>query len=152
MLIKKIIVLGLILPLVVFAKPKLTEELHINPLDLDPQQQVVYFSNLYGGNPDIALKVMDCESSGSHSAKGDGGRSNGIFQFQKSSFERMEKDFGEDLNYTSQYDQIKLASYALASKKYQNEWTSFRAIMNGGKYSFYSSQMKRHYTIYCKLI
>jgi hypothetical protein len=152
MLIKKIIALGLILPLVAFAKPKSTDELHINPLDLSKEQQVVYFSDLYGGDSQIALSVMECESSGSHSAKGDGGRSNGIFQFQKSSFERMEKDFGEDLNYTSEYDQIKLASWALANPKYQREWTSYRAISNGGKYSFYSSQMKRHYTIYCSLI
>lgn len=152
MYLKKIIALCLILPLVAFAKPKLTEELEINPLDLSPEQQVTYFSNLYGGDSRVALSVMKCESSGSHSAKGDGGRSNGIFQFQKSTFERMEKDFGEDLNYTSRYDQIKLASWAIANPKYQNEWTAYRAIENGGKYSFYSSQMKKHYTVYCSLI
>jgi hypothetical protein len=146
---KKIIALSLILPLVAFAKPKLTEELEINPLDLSPEQQVVYFSNLYGGNADIALKVMECESGGSHSAKGDGGRSNGIYQFQQASFNRMEKDFGEDLNYSSRYDQIKLGVWAISNPKYQREWSAYRALENGGKYSFYSSQMKRYYTVYC---
>lgn len=149
---KKIIALSLILPLVAFAKPKSTDELQINPLDLPVQQQVIHFSNLYGGDSRITLSVMECESSGSHSAKGDNGRSNGIFQFQKSSFERMERDFGEDLNYTSRYDQIKLASWALANPKYQREWTAYRAIANGGKYSFYSKQLNRHFTVYCNLL
>lgn len=143
--------LFLILPLVVFAKPKLTDEAIINPLDLTPTQQVIYFSELYGGNPTIALKVMDCESNGNHKTSGDGGRSNGIFQFQKSTFLRMEKEFGEDLDYTSQYDQIKLASWALAQPKKAREWTTYVAIEKGGKYSFWSSQNNRHFTVYCKV-
>lgn len=123
----------------------------INPLDLTPEQQVIYFSELYGGDYRIALKVMECESGGSHKTIGDGGLSNGIFQFQKSTFLRMEKEFGEDLNYTSQFDQIKLASWALANPKYQNEWTAFVAIEKGGKYAFYSSQLKKHFVVFCKL-
>lgn len=127
------------------------EEIKINPLELTPEQQVVYFSNLYGGDPTVALRVMECESGGNHKTVSDGGRSNGIYQFQKSTFERMEREFGEDLNYSSQFDQIKLGTWALAQDKYQNEWTAFVAIKRGGKYSFYSRQMDRNYTIYCKL-
>ena len=148
---KKIIVLCLILPLVAFAKPKLIDELKINPQDLTPKEQVVYFSNLYGGNANVALAVMDCESGGNHKTSSDGGRSNGVFQFQKSTFLRMEKEFGEDLNYTSQFDQIKLASWALTQPIKAREWTTYVAIEKGGKYSFWSSQNKRHYTIFCSV-
>ena len=63
----------------------------------------------------------------------------------------MEKDFGEDLNYESQFDQIKLASWSLSQEKYAREWSIYRAIKNGGKYSFYSRQLKRNFTIYCKV-
>ena len=152
MLLKKIIVFCLILPLVAFAKPKITEELKINPLDLGYKEQIVHFSKLYGGDEKIALAVAHCESNGKHSAIGDGGHSRGIYQFQKSTFLRMEKEFGEDLDYGSRYDQIKLGSWALAQKKYQNEWTTFVAIKKGGKYSFYSSLNKRHYTVSCKIV
>lgn len=152
MLIKKIIVsVVLISSLLGFPTKDEANETKINPLDLTPREQVIYFSNLYGGNPAVALKVMECESGGTHSAKGDGGLSNGIFQFQKPTFIRMEGDFGEDLNYTSQYDQIKLGSWALSQPELAREWTSYRAIMNGGKYTFWSSQMQKTFTVYCKL-
>lgn len=127
------------------------QKTEINPRDLSIEGQVIYFSNLYGGDSDITLKVMECESSGKHSVVGDGGRSKGIFQFQKSTFERMERDFGEDLDYTSQFDQVKLASWALSQPELAREWTTYVAIQKGGTYSFWSSQMQRHYVVKCKL-
>ena len=149
---KKIIVsLVLLFSLLGFPTKDSAEEIKINPLDLTPEQQVIYFSDLYGGDYKVALKVMECESGGNHKTSGDGGRSNGIFQFQKSTFLRMEKEFGEDLNYSSQYDQIKLASYALSKEELAKEWTTWVSIQNGGKYSFWSSQNNRYYTVYCKL-
>lgn len=127
------------------------DEIKINPQDLSIADQVVYFSNLYGGDSEVALKVMDCESGGDHNNVGDGGLSKGIFQFQKSTFERMERGLGENLNYTSQFDQIKLASYALSHDELAREWSTYVAIKNGGKYAFYSSQLKRHFVVYCKI-
>lgn len=127
------------------------EEIKINPLDLSVKDQIIYFSNLYGGDSQIAIRVMECESGGNHKTSGDGGRSNGIFQFQKSTFLRMEKEFGEDLNYSSQYDQIKLASYALSKPELAREWTTYVAIQKGGSYSFWSSQNQRHYTVKCAI-
>ncbi len=143
--------LCVIVPLVALAKPLETKEVQINPQDLSVTEQVIYFSNLYGGDSEITLKVMECESGGNHQVIGDGGRSKGIFQFQLSTFNRMEKILGEDLNYDSQFDQVKLASFALSQPKLANEWTAYRSIKNGGKYSFWSNQMQRHYTVYCSL-
>lgn len=128
------------------------EELKINPLELSVIDQITYFSNLYGGDPQVAVRVMECESGGKHSTVSDRGYSRGIFQFQKSTFERMAKAYGEVLDYNSQYDQVKLASWALAQPKYQNEWTTFVAIKSGGKYSFWSSLNQKHYIIYCSLV
>lgn len=126
-------------------------EIKINPQDLSITEQVIYFSNLYGGDSEVALKVMDCESGGDHNNVGDGGLSKGIFQFQKSTFERMERGLGENLNYTSQFDQIKLASFALSKPELAREWSTFRSIKNGGKYSFYSRQLNRYFTVVCKI-
>lgn len=112
--------------------------------------QIDYFATLYGTDSSVVKKVVECESGGYHKAVGDGGRSNGIAQFQKSTFLRMEKKMGEDLNYDSSSDQIKLLTYAI-SQGWGNEWTAYRAIKNGGRYAFYSSQLKKHFVVYCKL-
>lgn len=152
MLSKKIIVLFVLgFSLLGFPTKDFADNTEINPLDLTPEQQVIYFSDLYGGDYRVALKVMECESGGNHKTTGDGGLSNGIFQFQKSTFLRMEREFGEDLNYTSQFDQIKLASWALSQPEKAREWTTYVSIEKGGKYHFWSSQNKRYFTVYCKL-
>lgn len=144
--------LFLMLPLVAFAKPTLTEEPKITEQTYTIQAD--YFAKLYGVDSQIVDRVLDCESDYVHTAKGDGGRSKGIAQIQKPTWDWMEaqyyKEWGEHLDYLSSHDQIKLLAYQI-SKGNGNNWTSYRAIKNGGKYSFWSNQMKKHYTVYCKL-
>lgn len=140
--------LFLILPLVALAKPISQAELNI--IELSPQEQVQHFAKIYGADIDLVNVVIECESQWNVKARGDGGRSFGIFQFQKPSFERMAKAFGEELDYYSYYDQIKLGVWALENG-YGNEWTAYVAIKNGGKYSFYSKQLQKHFTVYCRL-
>ena len=125
--------------------PKIT-----NPVDFSVEKQIEYFSSLYQGDATLTTRVMECESSGRHSAVGDGGRSRGIFQFQKATFISLSKLMGETLDFNSRFDQIKLATWAIANGHGDN-WTAYRAIKRGGKYSFYSSQLKQHFTVYCKL-
>jgi hypothetical protein len=147
----KILVFALIISLFFYTKVIAEPIEIINPLNLTTKDQVVYFSNLYGGDSKIALQVMECESGGDHNNVGDGGRSRGIMQFQKETFTRMSKAMGLKLNYSSRYDQIKLATWALTQPEFASEWTTYKAIKNGGKYSFYSRQMKKHYTVKCSL-
>lgn len=113
------------------------------------EQQITYYAELYGFDPVIGLKVAKCESGLSNSAIGDGKRANGIFQYHKGSFDRHAKLFGEQLDYTSAHDQIKLAMWAMANG-HANEWTAYRAIKNGGTYTFYSKLLGKHYTAVCK--
>lgn len=130
-----------------FPQRLVSQELKISELPV--AMQVNHFAKIYGVDGSIVNKVIKCESEGFHGAVGDGGRSRGIAQFQKSTFERMEKKLGEDLNYESSYDQIKLLTYAI-SQGWGNEWTAYVAIKKGGKYSFYSKQLKKHFVVYCK--
>lgn len=147
-----IIGLLFLLPLVAFAKPLATGELEI--IDAPYTIQANYFANLYGVDSKIVNKVLDCESDYDHNARGDGGRSVGIAQIQKPTWDWMEKDYfdewGEHLDYKSSHDQIKLLAYEI-SKGHGNNWTTYRAIKNGGKYTFWSSQNQKSYTIYCKV-
>lgn len=118
------------------------------------KEQVEYFSGLYNTNSAVVNKVLECESKFDHSSVGDGGRSKGIAQIQGPTWKDLEykfnKEYIEDLNYNSRFDQIKLTTWSIANG-YGNKWTAYRAIMNGGKYSFYSKQLKRHFTVTCKL-
>lgn len=147
-IIKKIVVFTLIISLLIHAKV-MADPLNISPLELTAEGQVIYFSNLYGIDANIITRVIDCESQWEHSAKGDGGRSNGIGQFQKSTFNRLSKLMGEELDYNSQFDQIKLLTWSIANG-HGREWTSFRALENGGIYKFYSKQLGKHFTVVCK--
>lgn len=121
--------------------------------ETSPQEQAEFFAQQYGVDSLLVKKIIKCESRWDINAEGDSGLSNGIAQFQKSTFERMEKefvkDYRHDLDYNSSFDQIKLLSYAI-SKGWGNEWTAYRAIKNGGTYSFCSKQLKKCFKVYCK--
>jgi hypothetical protein len=117
--------------------------------------QANFFAKLYGVDGKIVNGVLNGESNYQHDAPcSDGGRSCGIARIQKPTWNWMEDEYFEEwnehLDYKSSHDQIKLLAYQI-SKGHGDNWTVYRCIKNGGKYSFYSSQNKRHYTIYCKV-
>jgi len=114
------------------------------------EQQITYYSELYGADPKVTLAVARCESGFSQKAIGDQKRAVGIYQYHLATFQRHSKLKGEELDRTSAHDQIKLATWAIANG-YGNEWTAYRAIKNGGTYSFYSKLLGKHYTAHCKL-
>ena len=153
MSIKNIIVgLCLISSLLGFPSKLIAEPLEIvNPVNLTLDEQISYFSKLYQVDVSLIRKVIECESGYNHKTSSDNGYSNGIMQFQKSTFLRMSKLFGEELDYGSEFDQLKLGIWALSKPELAREWTTYVAIKNGGKYSFYSNQLKKNFTIYCKL-
>lgn len=117
--------------------------------------QAEYYAKLYGVDSKIVKEVLRGESNYTHDAPcSDGGRSCGIARIQKPTWDWMEqeyfKEWNEHLNYKSSHDQIKLLAYQI-SKGHGRNWTVFRCIENGGKYSFWSGQNQRHYTVYCKV-
>ena len=116
-----------------------------------PIKEIVnYFAIENDLDPKLALAVMRCESNGKQNTVSDGGRSIGVFQYQKPTWERHSKEYGEELDRNSPYDQAKLATWAIANGK-GNEWTAYRTIKNGGTYSFYSNQLKQHFTVKCSM-
>lgn len=122
--------------------------------DKSVKEQIEFFSEIYGADSKVVNKVIECESGGSHKAIGDGGRSKGIAQIQEPTWKDLEQKFNvkyeEDLNYTSKFDQLKLTTYSIANGE-GHRWTAYRAIMNGGTYSFYSKQLQKHFKVTCRL-
>lgn len=141
----------MLLPLVAIgAKPEVIQELEIiKPVELTVEEQINYYSKLYNTDSNLVSKVIQCESKGSNTAVGDGGLSRGIAQFQKPTFINLSNKLGEELDYTSSHDQIKLTVWSIANG-YGRNWTAYRALMNGGTYSFYSNQLKQHFTVVCR--
>lgn len=123
------------------------KESKISELSID--EQIDHYATLYGVEGSLIKKMVQCESEYKTTAIGDGGMARGLLQYHQGSFKRHAELFGEELDYYSSHDQIKLGTWAVANG-YGREWTSYRAIQNGGTYSFYSKLLQRHYTVVCK--
>lgn len=144
---KTIISLAVITSLLVLPQRIVSQEIKINELSIN--EQINYFADKYGVDSSLMKKIVQCESHGNVEALGDGKRAYGILQYHLASFQRHEELLGEDLDYYSSLDQLKLGTWAI-SQGYGREWTSYRAIKNGGTYSFYSKLLKKSFTVTCK--
>lgn len=78
-------------------------------------------------NAQQITKVAWCESMYDYDIKGDGGAAHGILQFHRPTFDMYAKKMGEELNYESSYDQIKVANY-MWEKNQQHQWTCFGKV------------------------
>ena len=126
MFIKKIIFLLVLLPLVVLAKPVETTEIEI---PATPRELITQYALKYGASETELLKVATCESRLKPNAihYNDGGKSRhsfGVFQYQEKTFDRFDDLMGEDLDWYSYNDQIKLTAYVFAKyPKLKSHWT-----------------------------
>ncbi len=83
-------------------------------------------------NADVLKKVATCESTMNPQAVNynDGGigkHSIGILQFQESTFNSYSKKMGEELDYHSSYDQVKVADY-MVSQGQLRQWSCSRIL------------------------
>jgi len=131
-----------------------TAEVPYKNLDnLSVVELIEHYSAIYGQDPALMKKVAECESKYNIKALGDSGRAFSVFQFHKGTFNNWSKEKGEKLDYKSYHDHIKLAVWAFSKgESYRGHWTSYVAITKGGKYSFYSKLLKKHFTVHCKLV
>lgn len=113
------------------------------------QELVEYHAEQYGASSKTLSSMVACESGGRQEVKGDGGNAHGTMQIWSDTWKRFTKEMGEDLDINSQSDQIKVGAWAI-THNHGNEWTTYRAIQNGGTYTFYSKREHRLITVYCK--
>lgn len=147
----KIIMMACVIISLLVAKVAIAEPSTYKPTPKTPEQYIAYYAELNQTDESLLLKVAKCESKLNIQSKGDGGNATGIYQYWNDTFERFSKLYGEELDINSYHDQIKLTSWIFANyPQYRKQWTSFRAIQNGGVYSFYSTKLKQHFTAICK--
>lgn len=78
---------------------------------------------------DLLDKMIECESGGVHHGRwGDGGKSYGILQYQRPTFNKLKKKAGMAwLDYWNKEDQIVLAKWALQNG-YGHHWTCYKIL------------------------
>lgn len=125
------------------------------------EDTIIKYAEEFGASAIELLSVSNCESKFNPNIKGD--YKNGVylalgeFQIHKPTFIGWEKLYfnatGEHLDYYSSHDRVKLTAWIWVNHpEYKWSWTSYRALMNGGTYSFYSSLLGKHFTVHCKLL
>lgn len=107
----------------------------------------------FNQDPKLIKGITWCESN-HRVVVHDGGYGKGVTGFHKKTFDRYLKMFieegGENLNYNSSYDQLKLMSYAFSKgESARREWTTYVAYKNGGTYAFYSRLLKKNFVVNC---
>lgn len=120
------------------------------PKVLSIQETIVKQAIFYAA-PEKKLTLMfRCESQFNQAAIGAEGEI-GVAQYKQGTFDKLSKLMGETLDIHSYSDQIKLTSWVSvhAPSEMQN-WTTWRAIQNGGVYTFTSQKTKKKYTVICK--
>jgi len=125
------------------------------PFEKQPIESIVgIYADMYGVDPAIGIAVLKCESKGKQSTVGDNGNAKGIFQYWDDTWNRHYREFykltGIELDKNSPADNARLAMWAFSTGK-ANEWSTYRAIEKGGSYSFYSRQLKKHFTVKCSI-
>lgn len=118
-------------------------------------EMIDYVAPQFGQNPTLIKKVVYNES-GFKVQCHDSCRAKNITAIHDTTFKgwlpKYKKETGETLNINSQFDQIKMLSWAFSKgSSYRNQWTTYVACTSpNGKYSFYSNMMGRSYTVTCK--
>lgn len=120
------------------------------PKVLSVQETIVKYATVYRAPEKKLESLFRCESTFRQNVIGEEGEI-GVGQFKPDTFKRLAKLMGEELNIHSYSDQIKLVSWL--SVNHPNEmrnWTTWRALQNGGTYTFTSRQTGKTYTVICR--
>jgi hypothetical protein len=113
---------------------------------------IEYIAPQYGQDIALQKKINWCESHHDETKIHDGGHGQGSTGFHRKTFEGWKIEFGHpDYVYESNYDQIALMAEAFSKgEEYRRAWTTYRAYMNGGTYSFHSNLLDKDFTVTCK--
>lgn len=112
-----------------------------------------HFAKEYRTDPIPLLKVGECESGyneKAHNKTDPNGGSKSYMQFQSTTFYGYAKKIGiQNPNIWNKIQVAQVAAYMFSIGE-GNQWTTYRAYMNGGSYSFYYKPLGKTITVYCR--
>lgn len=92
--------------------------------DYSVKEMITYYANYYGANEKELLAVVKCESNFRTEVYGDGKRAFGLLQYHQPTFTHFASLMGEELDYNSPHDQIKLTAWIFTNyPQYKKHWT-----------------------------
>lgn len=143
---KTIVGVALIISLYASSTKVIADPLEIvSPTDMTIEGQINYYSELYDVDSDTINKVIQCESKFNPNAHNPNGEDSwGLVQINLDSHPEITKEQALDTNFSINY----LAENI--SDGNGRMWTSYRAIKNGGSYTFWSSTLHKSITVVCK--
>lgn len=152
-----LIILFLIWILSLLLLPSSTAKAEAPTLELKDrtiQEIITHYAEQYEVSVPIALAVARCESQFGKLSDGDGGNAKGLWQYWDDTWNRHYKEFYKEtaieLVKGNQIDDTQLAMWAFSKGK-SKEWSTYRAIINGGNYSFYSRSLQKHFVVKCSV-
>lgn len=93
-------------------------------------------SKEYNQNPWLIYNICKAESQFDSNASHDGGAGRGICGIHKATFIGWEKEFGIDLDYNSNYDQLKMTAIAFSKgESYRDDWSTYRRYRDYGVFT-----------------
>lgn len=150
-----LLILALAILLLFSIKAEGSDQVEVEtPVDYSVKAMIERLAPRYGQDPELIYKITYCESQ--HKIKShDGGRGKNITGIHDTTFNLWlplyEKAENETLDIHSSYDQLKMMSWAFSQgESYRRQWTTYRAYINGGTYTFYYKLLKGTYTARCK--
>lgn len=146
---KRIITTVFIALAVAISASPLEIDADIAPKPLTVQETIVKQATYYAAPVKKMTALFRCESHFNQHLIGEEGEI-GIAQYKKGTFITMSNAMGEKLDINSWSDQIKLTTWVWANHpEWMRQWTTWRALENGGVYTFTSRQTGKTYTIVC---
>lgn len=128
--------------------PEIEKPLYwVNPAPIEVVQK---YSDEYKIDANLLYSVLICESNLNPNVQaGDSGHSKTIAQIKDPTWDYLEKKLGLSLDKGSYHDAIRLTAGAMSISEGEN-WTPYRAIKNGGSYTFFNRHTQKWQTVYCK--
>lgn len=121
-----------------------------SPPTLTPIEAIKKYSDEYKIDANLLYSVLYCESNLNPQApSGDNNHSHGIAQIKDPTWDGLEKKLGLKLDKKSWTDAIRLTAGAFSIGEGKH-WTPYRAIKNGGSFTFINVHTKKEQTVYCK--
>ncbi len=108
-------------------EPIQTVQEPVKEIILTPVQYADKYTKQYSVDTVLFKKVMFCESSNNPNAIGDSGLARNVMQFHRPTFNTYANLMGEELDYNSYHDQIKLAAW-MWSKGLQYHWSCYSIV------------------------
>lgn len=121
--------------------------------ELTPKELLTYFADQYKTSAEDLIKVAMCESGfneGAHNKEDPNGGSFSFMQFQLPTFNQYAKKINiENHNIENKVHVAQVSSYMFSIGE-GKQWTTYRALKNGGEYTFFYKPKNKYITVYCK--